>query len=214
MKINNDKTKVILFNMSQKYRFPPEVTLSDGEILEVTDTTKILGVIVSNTLKWSKNTDHITSKAFNKIWILRQLQKLGFGKDFILDVYMKEIRSILEYCVPVWSGAITQKESQKIENIQKIVLRVLLKHQYSSYTDACRQFHLEKLHNRRRKLCVKFSNKEYKKPDHGIFKKIHSKSKRRLNKKVVTEPKARTERYYKSAIPYLSRLLNSHINQT
>ena len=42
--INQKKTKVILFNMSHKYIFPPEVQLSSSYILEVVSDAKILGV--------------------------------------------------------------------------------------------------------------------------------------------------------------------------
>ena len=117
MKINNNKTMLMLFNMSQKYRFPLEISFSDGENLEVIDSTKILGVIISNNLKWSQNTEYITSKAMRRIWTLRKLQKLGLSQKFILDVYVKEIRSILEYNAPLWNGGITSSESQKIEKI-------------------------------------------------------------------------------------------------
>ena len=73
-----------------------------------------------------------------RIWTLRKLQKLGLSQQFILDVYIKEIRSILEYSVPLWNGGITQKESQQIENVQKLVMRFLLKDQHYSYTEVCR----------------------------------------------------------------------------
>ena len=135
---------------------------------------------------------------------------MGLSHQFILDVYVKEIRSILEYNVPLWNGSLTQKDSQKIEKIQKIVLKLLLKGGYTSYTDACKLFNIEKLYMRRQKLSLNFARKEYKKSQNGIFKKIHSRSKRSMNKKLVFEPMARTMRYYNSAIPYLSRLLNSH----
>ena len=168
---------------------------------------------MSNSLKWTENTDLITSKARSRIWTLRRLKKLGFDHKFILEVYIKEIRSILEYCVPLWNGSLTKKESEKIEKIQKSVLKLLLKNHYISYSEACEQFNLEKLYIRRQKLCVQFSNKEYKKPDNGIFEKFQPKSKRLAHTKVVLEPKTRTERHYKSAIPYLSRLLNKQCNK-
>ena len=209
MKINGEKSKLMLFNMTQKYRFPPELSFSDGNYLEVLDSMKVLGVIISNSLKWKENTDFITSKARAEIWTIRRLDNLGFDDQFILDVYKKEIRSILEYNVPVWNGSITRKESNKIEDVQKSVLRVLLKNKYSPYTEACKTFKLEKLYKRRIQLCIKFSRKEYNKQNNGIFTKAQSKSKRIKNNMLVTEPKARTSRYYKSAIPYLSRLLNS-----
>ena len=50
---------------------------------------KVLGVIISNTLKWKENTDFITSKARAKIWTIRRMDNLGFDDQFILDVYKK-----------------------------------------------------------------------------------------------------------------------------
>ena len=70
---------------------------------------------------------------------LRRLRKIGFSDSFIIDVYTKEIRSILEYAVPIWHGALTVKDSDKIERVQKIVLKFLLRHNYSSYTEACKK---------------------------------------------------------------------------
>ena len=156
------------------------------------------------------NSDYITDKARLRICTLRKLQKLGASEQFIIYVYKKEIRSILEYGVPVWNGAITKQDSLKIENIQKIVLRLLLREKYTSYTDACKNFKLEKLHERREKLCIKFARKEYAKPENGIFLKSQTKSKRITSKKLVVEPRARTTRYYNSSLPYLARLLNTH----
>ena len=140
---------------------------------------------MSNSLKWTENTVHITSKARSRIWTLRRLVKLGFSDKFILEVYMKEIRSILEYCVPLWNGSITKKESEKIEKIQKSVLKLLLKNEYTSYSQACKQYNLEKLYMRRQKLCVKFSKKEIKKPENGIFQKFQPKSKRLAHTRIA-----------------------------
>ena len=74
-KINQEKTKVILFNMSHKYVFPPELSFSDNVQLEVVSAAKILGVIVSSDLKWSQNTEYIVSKAMKRICTLRRLRK-------------------------------------------------------------------------------------------------------------------------------------------
>ena len=126
LRINSKKSQVISFNLSHKYRFPAEIHVSQGEMLKVVTTAKILGVIISNDLKWSSNTEHITSKAKQKLWTLRKLSKMGFDDNFIIDVYCKEVRSILEYCAPVWSGGLTMRDSNKIENIQKSFLKILI----------------------------------------------------------------------------------------
>ena len=198
---------------SHKYRFPPEIYVSPGSNMEVIRSNKVLGVIVSSDLRWSENTKYVTDRARNRIWTLRKLVNLGLPNDFILDVYIKEIRTLLEYCVPVWHGALTLTDSLKIEKIQKTVIKLLLRGNYNSYTEACKLFKIDKLFERREKLCLKFSKKEIKKPDGGIFKKYRNnkRTKRKTAKvKVAEEPKIRTTRYAKSSIPYLSKLINNN----
>ena len=126
------------------------------------NAAKILGVIISSDLKWGQNSDYITTKAMKRIWTLRRLRKLGMSDDFLINVYKEEIRPLLEYAVQVCNGALTKRDSYKIEKVKKVVLRLLQGKNYSSYTEACEQFGLEKLFVRREKLCVKFCEKEFK----------------------------------------------------
>ena len=51
MKINSKKTKVIKFNKSTKHDFLPEMYIS-GEKLEVVQEVKLVGVVISQDLKW------------------------------------------------------------------------------------------------------------------------------------------------------------------
>ena len=45
--INKQKTKIISFTKSRKWDFPPEVTFSDGTMIEYLSEIKLLGVVVS-----------------------------------------------------------------------------------------------------------------------------------------------------------------------
>ena len=109
MKVNPKKTKIILFNKSRKFDFPPELKLSGGEFLEVVPDVKLVGVIVDQRLSWQKNTDYICNKATQKLWIIRRLKKYNLGISTLLDVYIKEVRSLLEHGVPVWHSGLTRR---------------------------------------------------------------------------------------------------------
>ena len=63
--------------------------------------SKILGVIIKSDLRWDRNTEYIFSKAANKIWLLRRLRIYISDIEILKDFYIKEIRSLLEYAVPV-----------------------------------------------------------------------------------------------------------------
>ena len=63
MKINESKSKVMIFNKSRKYDFPPELAFKNGEILECLEETKLLGIWLSSNLKWQANTNAIYLKS-------------------------------------------------------------------------------------------------------------------------------------------------------
>ena len=96
MVINPKKTKVICFNKTRKWNFPPEVHFSDNKTLQYETEVKLVGVIVSDDLKWVKNTEYIVQKAMTKIWVLRRMKNIGLEPEHIFDSYTKELRSVLE----------------------------------------------------------------------------------------------------------------------
>ena len=79
------KTKLLSFNPTKNYNFPPEIGFGN-EYLEVVKSAKVLGVIISDDLRWSLNTNYIVKKAKSRIWALRRLKNLGLDNLFILDV--------------------------------------------------------------------------------------------------------------------------------
>ena len=104
MLINRSKTKVMLFNTARKYDGEPKLTLSGmgGQHLEVVEQCKLLGVIIRSDMKWFDNTDYICQKGYSRLWMIRRLKLLGASIPEILDVYQKQVRSVLEMAVPVW----------------------------------------------------------------------------------------------------------------
>ena len=90
----------MLFNTAKNWDFSPQVQV-DGTNLELVEEYKLLGVIISSDLKWDKNTEHITKKAFSRLWLIRRLKNLGLKTESLLKIYKTQVRSLLEY------GAVT-----------------------------------------------------------------------------------------------------------
>ena len=84
-----------------------------------------------------------------------------------MDVFTKQMRSVLELAVPAWQGGLTQVEKQDIERIQKSACHIILGHEYESYRCALKLLGLESLESRRIKLSLKFGIKSEK---HHKFK--------------------------------------------
>ena len=207
--INKKKTKVISFTKSRNWDFPPQVNFSDGSQIEYISDTKLVGVVVSQDLRWAKNTDYICSKARQKLWILRRLLKLDLDIHKMFDVYIKEIRSILELAVPVWHSGLTQQQSADIERIQKIAFKIILQQNYENYKQACSSLSAQTLQQRRVKLCSKFASKNSK-SENSMFMKVGTHAKTRHRSDLVREYKCNFGRFRKSSLPYLARLINEN----
>ena len=204
--------KAIKFTRSRKWAFPLEVNFSDGSILETMSETTLLGVIVSNDLKWTKNTSFICLKARRKLWILRRLLQLNLTRFEMFDVYKKEVRSILEFAVPVWHSSITRKQSSERESVQKLSFKIILGPAYLLYRGACEIFHTQTLEQRRLELCKRFVMKNLKSKDHCLFTKRSNDNLpnlRQRKRSVVEEYKCNTVTFQRSSLPFLSKLANS-----
>ena len=55
MMLNQKKSHLMCFNFTQKYQFTSRITMGD-KVLPVVKQTKLLGVVVTDDLKWTKNT--------------------------------------------------------------------------------------------------------------------------------------------------------------
>ena len=135
MKINYKKTKAMIFNPCTSIDFSPEITLENND-LEVVDEIRLLGLIIRSDLKTVSNTGNMVKKENKRLWIIRRLKHLGAQQDDLLDVYTKQVRSVLELAVPAWHGAITLVEQQDIERIQKCVAHIILGDEDVSYKQA------------------------------------------------------------------------------
>ena len=91
-----------------------------------------------------------------------------------------------------------------------MLLKVILKDKYTNYESALSELKLETLFKRRDMLCLKFAKKSLKLQNFNnmfpLNKKSHCMIKRR-GKKIV-ENYANSERYFKSTIPCMQKLLN------
>ena len=56
---------------------PLAVCISDNDNLEVIKSIKLLGVQISENLKWQENIEYVCKKAKTKIFLLRNMKKSG-----------------------------------------------------------------------------------------------------------------------------------------
>ena len=211
MKVNCDKSKVILFNTAKKWDFKPLLTFGESNYMNIVEDATVLGVQIQSNLKWNLNTDYICTRAYSRIWMLRRLKANGAGIIDLVDVYSKQVRCVLELAVAVWSPGLTVGQAAQIERVQKSACAVILGEQVD-YKNALSKLNLKSLSERRKDLCLKFGRKCLK---NEKFKQWFverpndlSNIQTRSNKSTFLPVNTRTNRFSKSPLPYLTSLLN------
>ena len=209
MKINLKKTKIIPFNFTKTMDFIPELSFPGGDPLEVIYQTKLVGVIIDSTLSWGPHVEYTVKNASKKLWLLVRFKSRGATQDQLLTLFQLKIRCIAEFAAPAFHGALTNQQSDDLEMVQKKAFAVILGKGYKSYNNALEVLGQEKLHARRLKLCENFAVKCTKNPRHADMFELKTRNNNfTRQKQKFIEPKCKTDRYYKSAVPFLTRLLN------
>ena len=209
MKIKEKKTNIMKFNFSKKFDFPPELSLKGfSGNMEVVKETRLLGVILTDDLKWAANTHSICVKAYKKLWILRRLQLLEVDRSIILDVYCKEVRSVLEVAVPAWHSGLSLKQVAQIERVQRVAVSIIMGESSMTYSQSLKYLGLDTLYSRRNKLCENFAKRTLKSRHRDMFERNTAQYNFRHQEK-FKEHRANTKRFYMSPLNFLTRILNS-----
>ena len=90
MVLNEKKTKCMVFNRSKKFQFTTDIKLKQKR-LDIVDETKLLGVIITNDLRWNRNTEVLVKNANAKMRMLQVASKFIKSKNDLLHIYKKQI---------------------------------------------------------------------------------------------------------------------------
>ena len=158
------------------------------------------------------NTEYIYKRAASKIWLLRRLRIFIDETEILTDFYVKEIRSILEYAIPVWYSSITLEQSKYLEKIQQYSVSIILNNWSLSYKVKCTLLSIEPLYLRRRQIALNFSKRTAANPRHkDLFKIKTSAHNTRGNGIYYEEVSSRSDRHFKSPLVSLTRDMNKDI---
>lgn len=210
MSLNPTKCKVLSITFQ---RNPPTPSLLQiqGQVLQFCDSVKILGLTVQKDLQWGEQVNSMIKKGNKKLFFLRRLKRSNIPRQDLVAIYSGYLRPCLEYATPAWHGSLNQVQTKDLERVQKRACRIILGREYDGYEKALQTLSLSSLQDRRTKLCMDFAKslltsqfRSWLPPTRAEATGKHSRS---SNKLVV--PRARTDRYKSSPIPFLTSLINN-----
>ena len=108
--INNASqlNKQLLSYLILSYNLAPIVI--NGEEIERVLSSKLLGVHISQDLKWHVHVNEIV-KAAKKLYLVSQLKRADVPPEDILTIFTSVVRPKLEYACPVWHSSLTEEDS-------------------------------------------------------------------------------------------------------
>ena len=78
-----------------------------GNDIERVSSYKLLGVYISNDLKWNQHVEYIVKRANKRLYALRLLKKSGLPHTDLVQIYCSLIRSVVEYASPCGQPCLT-----------------------------------------------------------------------------------------------------------
>ena len=158
-------------------------------------------------------------RTYASMSILTKLKYAGLSRTKMLHIYSLHIRSSMEYCSVVWHDNLTKAQSNAIERLQIVALKIILgkdcprkEDGHFDYVKALNICKLNSIFSRREKRALDFGKKCV---EHPTLKRLFP-----ISQTVTTDPhsvrsrelfhvnRTRTAAYHSSAIPAIQRRLN------
>ena len=208
MVLNSKKTKVIPFNNSKKRDFLPQLSVEPEKYLEVIYQLKLVGVMITSDLTWQSHVDYTIKRVNSKLWQLARFRRLGASREKLIQFYVLKIRSILMFASVCFHHSLTHEQSQKLEMQQKRSFAVILGSEYGSYSNALILTCQPRLDTLREEACLKWAQTAQQNPLHSDLFPLNTCDMNTRAKKTFMEYKCKTTKFYKSAVPAMTRKLN------
>ena len=193
--------------------YPPIVI--NNQTVNIVTHAKLLGVTISNDLKWSLHVNAICKKASKRLYAIRLLKRNPRPDSVLVKVYRACVRPILEYACKSWHNNLSMFLNNQIEQIQKRALRIIytlyilfIIYPFFTYSQGMLTANLPSLYDRRSTLCERFFDRMLD-PGHKLNSLVPA---LRINEhnlrhnRCFKVPVCRTDRYYKSFIPSVASL--------
>ncbi len=161
--LNPGKCKELKINFTKDPCRDEPVKVNDKHF-EVVTSAKILGMTITDDLKWNVHVANILLKASKRLYLLKQSKRANVDTNSLVKFHSACIRSVLEYASQAFHSGLPNYVSKEIH---KRALRINI-YPYVDYGEALGMGNLERLNDRREKLCEKLFREIEENEDHKL----------------------------------------------
>ena len=172
------------------------ITLSDSPV-DIVESCRFLGTIISQDLKWEQNISSITKKAQQRMFFLRQLKKFNLPKTMMVHFYTAIIESILTSSITIWYTAATAKDKSRLQRIIRSAEKVM-----GCNLTSLQDLYASRTRRRAGKIVADPSH-----PGHNLFETLPSG--RRL-RSIRTKTSRHKNSFFPSAVSLINKARDPH----
>ena len=122
IKANHSKTHFLVFKGRRKMDFSLRL-LFEGKTLEQKQSSKMLGVIIDDKLRWMDHVSHINAKISRASGVIHKFSKI-LQTETLRLIYYSIIQPHLQYCNVVWGNASKSILAPLFRSQKKAIRRV------------------------------------------------------------------------------------------
>ena len=136
--LNIDKTNLMVFSKALDLKIAIEF---NRHIIKQVHSTKFLGIIIDDRLKWDLHVNHVCSKISSGIFSMKCLSNLGTS-NVLRYVYLANVQSHILYSVVTWYPMISTKLRKCIILLNDRALKISGKNKHIPVTETLTKFKL------------------------------------------------------------------------
>ena len=165
MELKETKCKELRISFSTLNKSFDPIIINNKNV-EVVTVVKLLGVTLSNDLKWNSHIANTCKKVSTRLYFLRQLKRAGLRPEDLIQFYVTCIRPVIEYACEAFHDSLPQYLSNDLEGLQKRAFCIIFPELH--YQEVLESFNILSLHDRRVKLTTKLFNEIMNNPNHKL----------------------------------------------
>lgn len=189
--LNVNKTKEITVDFRRNHRSHPPLTIY-GSVVESVESTKFLGVHITNDLSWSTNTTSLVKKAHQRLHFLRRMRRANLPPPALTTFYKGAIESILTSSLSVWYGSCSAADQTALQRVVRSAEKII-----GSALPSIQDIYPLRCYKRATNIIKDFTH-----PTHKLFTLLPS-------GKRYSSMRCKSTRLINSFFPQAIRLLNS-----
>lgn len=86
---------------------------------------RFLGMMISDDLAWTHNTEAILKKAQQRLYFLRCLRRWGMSTQTLVNFYRSIVESVLTGGIAVWYGGATAQDRRALQRVVRTAQRII-----------------------------------------------------------------------------------------